>query len=66
MVKNIVTIVDRNKAVSIFWIWSEAEEWVCDTLANKFTGLVMNMICLHDDNRPGNTEVLEETDASPF
>jgi len=66
MVKNIVPAVDRNKAVSIFWIWAETEEWVCDMLANKFTELVMNVVCWHDENCPGNTEVLEETDAAHF
>jgi len=66
MVKNILPTVDWNKAVSIFSIWSETEEWVCDMLANKFTGLVMNMVCWHDDNYLGNTEVFEETDTAPF
>jgi hypothetical protein len=35
-------------------------------LASKFTDLVMNMVCCHEDNYQGNTEVLEENDAVPF
>jgi hypothetical protein len=35
-------------------------------LPSKFTVLVMNMVCWHDDNYQGNTEVLEENDAVPF
>jgi hypothetical protein len=35
-------------------------------LASKFTGLVVNMVCWHDDSYKGNTEVLEESDAVPF
>jgi hypothetical protein len=66
MVKSIVPNVDRNKAVSIFWIWSETEEWVCDKLLSKFKVLVMDMVCWHDDSYQGNTEVFEQDDAVPF
>jgi hypothetical protein len=35
-------------------------------LATKFTGLVMSMVCWHDDNYQGDIEVLEKSDRVPF